>query len=319
MDLEHFCSASKVVIVAGKGGVGKTTMTATLAVVAARLGMRTLIVEVEGKSGLSAMFGRDPLGYEEMGLAPRVTGRTLTPEQALLDYLDTHGLKRVSKRLVRSGASEIISTAAPGIKELLVLGKVKSIEKHEAHDLILIDAPAAGHAVTFLESPRGLLDAIRVGPIRKQAVEVIEMLADPARCRTVLVTLAEETPVNELVDTAFALEDRVGLSLAPVVVNALYPGLGPEGLEVDATTVGRAADDAGVFVSEREAADLAEAAVFRLRRRAVQQAQVARLATKLPLKQVHLPFLPQTEFGPAELDVLADAFTAGIEELPGAA
>lgn len=319
MDLEQFCSASKVVIVAGKGGVGKTTVTATVAVVAARLGLRTLIIEVEGKSGLSTLFGRPPLGYDEVELAPGVTGRTLTPEQALLDYLDGHGLRRVSKRLVRSGASEIISTAAPGIKDILVLGKVKSIEQHEAHDLILIDAPAAGHAVTFLQSPRGLLDAVRMGPIRKQALDVIGMLSDPARCRTLLVTLAEETPVNELVDTAFALEDRVGVSLAPVVVNGLYPARGLDGQDVDVGAVRAAADAADVFIADREAADLADAARFHLRRRALQLEQVARLAHKLPLRQVHLPFVPRTEFGPAELDALADAFAGAVGELAGAA
>lgn len=321
MDLERFCSASKVVIVAGKGGVGKTTVTATLAVVAARLDMRTLIVEVEGKSGLSTLFAKPPLGYEEAELAPGVTGRTLTPEQALLDYLDTHGLGRVSKRLVRSGASEIISTAAPGIKDILVLGKVKSIEVNEGHDLVLIDAPAAGHAVTFLQSPRGLLDAVRVGPIRRQAADVIELLSDPARCRTLLVTLAEETPVNELVDTAFALEDRVGLSLAPVVVNAVHPLLGFEEREpeVDVPAALAAADEAGLFVSQREAGDLVAAARFRRRRRALQQEQVARLADRLPLRQIHLPFVPRTEFGPDDLAVLADAFADGVEGLPGAA
>lgn len=317
MDLEQFCSASKVVIVAGKGGVGKTTVTAAMAVVASRLGLRTLILEIEGKSGLSAMFGREPLGYEEMELAPGVAGRTLTPEQALLDYLDTHGLKRVSKRLVRSGAAEIISTAAPGIKDILVLGKVKSIERYEAHDLILIDAPAAGHAVTFLQSPRGLLDAVTVGPIRKQALDVIEMLSDPLRCRTVLVTLAEETPVNELVDTAFALEDRVGVSLAPVVVNGLYPDLGLDQSDVGPEAIEAIAERVDVFVSPREAADLAGAAAFHQRRRALQHEHVARLADRLPLRQIPLPFIPTTELGPDHLSVLADAFATGVKALPG--
>ena len=317
MDLEQFCSASKVVIVAGKGGVGKTTVTATLATLASRLGLRTLIIEVEGKSGLSSMFGKEPLGYEEMELAPGVTGRTLTPEQALLDYLDSHGLKRVSKRLVKSGAAEIISTAAPGIKDILVLGKVKSIEVNEDHDLILIDAPAAGHAITFLTSPAGLLDAVRMGPIRKQALDVIEMLSDPARCRTLLVTIAEETPVNELVDTAFALEDRVGVSLAPVVVNGLYPDLGLDERATDVDAIAAAADQASVFVSEREAADLAGAADFRRHRRGLQQGQIARLSERLPLRQVHLPFLPYTEVTAPQLDTLADAFAAGVGALEG--
>src|SRR5439155_1700853 len=116
---------------------------------------------------------------------------------------------------------DVVATAVPGMKDILVLGKVKQLEREGVADLILIDAPAAGHAISFLLSPRGLLDAVRVGAVRRQAEEVIELLSDPSRCRVMLVTLPEETPVNELVDTAFALEDRVGVKLGPVVVNGV--------------------------------------------------------------------------------------------------
>src|SRR5690606_22662626 len=126
----------------------------------------------------------------------------------LLDYLKGHGLSRISKRLVSSGALEIVATAAPGIRDILVLGKVKALERGGSYDLVVLDAPAAGHAISFLLSARGLLDAVRVGPINTQARDVLEMLTDPARCQVVLVTLPEETPVNELVDTAYHLEDR---------------------------------------------------------------------------------------------------------------
>ena len=125
---------------------------------------------------------------------------------------------------MQSGALDVAATAAPGIKDILVLGKVKQLERAEDHaDLIVLDAPAAGHAITFLLAPAGSLDAVRVGPINAQANDVLELLTDPARCQVVLVTLPEETPVNELVDTAYHLEDRVGVSLGPVVVNGLYP------------------------------------------------------------------------------------------------
>src|SRR5205807_6225031 len=100
-----------------------------------------------------------------------------------------------------------------------------------AADLILLDAPAAGHAITFLLAARALLDAVRVGPINTQAREVLELLTDAERCEVILVTLPEETPVNELIDTAFHLEDRVGVNLGPVVVNGLYQDL--PGLDVD--------------------------------------------------------------------------------------
>ena len=105
MELAQFCSTSRVIIVAGKGGVGKTTVTATLAVAAARTGMSVLIVEVEGKSGLAAAFDRPSLGYEESDLADGVRGRTLTPDAALVDWLQNNGLKRVSKRLVQTGGA----------------------------------------------------------------------------------------------------------------------------------------------------------------------------------------------------------------------
>ena len=298
---------------AGKGGVGKTTVTATLAATAADAGLSVLIVEVEGKSGLAACFGLPQLGYEETELAPGVRGRTLTPDEALVDYLETHGLRRISKRLVRSGALEVVSSAVPGMKDILVLGKVKALELERAADLIIIDAPAAGHAITFLMSPRGLGDAVRVGPISKQSTDVIEMLQDPARCQVILVTVPEETPVNELVDTAFQLEDRIGVQLGPVVVNACYP---EPGAPASVEQVQRLADELGVFVSLREAGDLVAAAEFRRERYAVQQQQADRLRARLPLPQIRLPFLFTTELGPPEIDVLAGTFAAQVEALP---
>jgi anion-transporting ArsA/GET3 family ATPase len=305
-----------VVIVAGKGGVGKTTVTATMARLAAAEGMDTLIVEVEGKSGLAALYGRPPLGYEESILLPRagaegeVRGRTLTPDDALLEYLDDHGMRRVSKRLVSTGALDVVSTAAPGIKDILILGKVKQLEARGVADLILLDAPAAGHAITFLLAARSLLDSVKVGPINTQAQEVVELLGDPKRSSVVLVTLPEETPVNELVETAFHLEDRVGVSLGPVVVNGLYPLL--DGLDVDPIA---AAEDAGTTLRAGEAEALSAAAAFRRRRTALQEEQLARLAEKLPLAQLRLPFLFKSDLDPDDLSVLARALREGVEAL----
>jgi MinD-like ATPase involved in chromosome partitioning or flagellar assembly len=313
MNVEQFCSASRVVIVAGKGGVGKTTVTAALATAAARAGASVLIVEVEGKSGLSTALGCAPLTYQAQPVADRLLARTLTPDEALLEYLEERGLRRISRRLVRSGALDVVATAVPGMKDILVLGKVKQLERDGAADLIVIDAPAAGHAVSFLLSARGLLDAVRMGPVRAQAQDVIDLLSDPARCRVILVTLAEETPVNELIDTAFALEDRVGVKLGPVVVNAVPD---PAGSDV----TGSALDDAtaaGVTVERPEAAALDAAATFRAERRALALAQADRLARRLPLPQLRLPFL-FGEIGPDQVAALADALTLGIDALPDA-
>ncbi|MDP9452892.1 MAG: ATPase [Actinomycetota bacterium] len=313
MDPRQFLRASRVVIVAGKGGVGKTTVAAALARMAARQGLSTLVVQVERASGLARLFGRPPLTYVESTLAPaagtiaEVRGRTITPDDALLEYLEDHGLRRISRRLVSTGAMDVVSTAAPGIKDILILGKVKALERSEAADLIVVDAPAAGHAITFLLSVRGLLDAVRVGPINAQARDVLELLSDPARCSVVLVTLPEETPVNEAVETAFTLEDRVGVSLGPVVVNGLYPLL--PGLDIDPV---EAAEAAGTSLRPGEAEALAEAAAFRRDRQALQQAQLERLDERLPIPRLGLPFVFSAELGPSHVDLLAAALLDGV-------
>jgi len=311
MELHDFCSTSGVVIVAGKGGVGKTTVTAALATAAARAGTSVLIIEVEGKSGISTALGCPHLEYEEQEVRPGLRARTLTPDQALLEYLEERGLRRISKQLVRSGALDVVATAVPGMKDILVLGKVKQLERAGVADLIIIDAPAAGHAITFLLSARGLLDAVRVGPVRKQAEDVLEMLSDPKRCRVMLVTLPEETPVNELVDTAFALEDRVGVKLAPVVVNAV-----PGDLALVGHTVAADAAEAGIPLPP-EAAALDAAALFRYDRHELAVAQANRLSALLPLPQLSLPFV-FGEVGPTDVDRLADVLTTGIAALPDA-
>jgi anion-transporting ArsA/GET3 family ATPase len=316
MDLAEWCSSSRVIIVAGKGGVGKTTTAAALAVAAARSGRRVMLVELEGKSGLASMFGFETISGE-VEVYPGVTVLPLAPDDALLEYLETHGLRRMSKRLVNSGALDIVATAVPGMKEILVLGKVKSLQRARAADVIVVDGPAAGHAVTFLLSPKGILDAVRVGPVLTQAVEVTEMLADPDRAQVMLVTLPEETPVNETAETAEAFVDRIGLTLGPLVVNGVYPdrpldGLTrPEAIRAMAERAG-----AGAGVPDGEADQLARAARFLTSRRRLQEEQLSRLADRLALPQVVLPFLFSSDIGPAELEVLADALTAGLGALP---
>ena len=173
MEPAAFCASTRLLIVAGKGGVGKTTVTAALAVMAADAGLTTCIIEVEGKSGLGSVFGRPgPLSYEEVvlragggpGGASDVVARTMDPEAALVEYLEDHGLRRLSKRLASTGAIDVAATAAPGIKDILVLGKVKQLERSGAADLIILDAPAAGHALTFLTSARASSTPCRSAP-----------------------------------------------------------------------------------------------------------------------------------------------------------
>ena len=316
----EFRPPATVTIVAGKGGVGKTTVTATLAFAAARAGLRTLVIEVEGKSGLPPLFGgEEPLGYQEsVLLAPGEAGRgsaelrarTLTPDDALVEYLESHGMRRVSRRLTSTGTLDVVATAVPGIKDILVLGKVKQLEalsrsaQDDAPQLIVVDAPAAGHAVTFLASAYGLLDAAAVGPIRAQASEVIGLLSDPDRCQVMLVTIPEETPVNEAADTAYHLEDRAGVQLAPIVVNGLWPHL-------------HLPDRAAGLLDPDDADRVSRAAEFRRQRQRLQDEQVDRLSDLLPLPQIRLPFRFTTELGLEDIQVLADALEPQLAAAEG--
>ena len=318
MDVGTFCAQSHVLVVAGKGGVGKTTMSAALAKMASGAGKSVLIVELEGKSGIAAAFGRHgDLGYEEVLLTPAAPGgagsvraRRLTPDDALLEYLEGHGLKRVSKRLARSGVLDVVSTAIPGIRDVLVLGKVKQLEREGVADLILVDAPATGHAITFLTSASGMVSAARGGPLRTQAQDVVELLSDPARCRVILVTLPEELPVSETIESAYTLEDTAGVQLGPVIVNACDPE--PVGLERPAAEV---AASSGLTVAPGHLEVLEEARSFRLARHAVSTEQIERLRRDLPLPHLLVPALDAASIGPEQTQELAEALASAVTSL----
>jgi anion-transporting ArsA/GET3 family ATPase len=286
-------------------------MSAALARMAAQAGKSVLIVELEGKSGITGAFGRPgDLGYEEVVLAPGVRARRLTPDDALVEYLEDHGLRRVSKRLAHSGVLDVVATAIPGIRDVLVLGKVKQLERERAADLIVVDAPATGHAITFLTSASGLVNAARGGPLRTQAQDVVDLLSDPARCRVLLVTLPEELPVSETIESAYTLEDKAGVQLGPVIVNACDPE--PVGLERPASEV---AEEAGVTPGPAHLEALEAARRFRLARHAVSAEQVERLRRELPLPQLVVPALDAPTIGPAETAALAEALAAAVGAL----
>ena len=331
MDPLSFFSQARVFIVTGKGGVGKTTLSGVMANLAARQGLRALVVEL-GTPGasraaepaqLSRLFGLgDVLEYHQVLLRSgpgegEVSARALRPDSALVEYLHFHGMRRLSRRLVSSGALDVVATAVPGMPDMLVLGKIKQMERAAATgqpgapDVIVLDAPAAGHAVRFLQSPHGLLDAAGGGAVRAQAEEVVEMLTDAARCQVVLVTTPEETPVSETIETSQLLEDGAGVKLSAVVVNAKFPVLSLPG-PMEAAELRALAAAAGVALTEEESSTLAAAGQLRRQRQEAQAAQVARLAAELPLPQLELPFCFSAELGPDQLEALTDALATAV-------
>ncbi len=321
MDPSDFFTASRVLIVAGKGGVGKTTVAATVGVAACRAGLDTLLVEIEGKRGLATLFEPDPtaesatLDYDDTELMAsdpargggRLRARTVRADAALMDYLQDHGLRGFARTLTRLQVLDTLATSTPGLKDLIVLGKIKQLETARDADLIVVDAPASGHAISFLRAARGLQQTIDTGPIRRQADEVVELLTDPERTQVLLVTLAEETPVNELVETAYALEDEVGVRLGPAIVNAVFP---------DIEMPGDAAEESSTSGIDASLAAAAEAAARHWSARAAGQAsQCTRLADELPLEQLLLPRRFATRLGRSDLDALADDLVGQLASL----
>ena len=277
-------TATSVVVVAGKGGVGKTTVTAVIARAAAGAGQRVLVIELDGKPALA-------------GLVPELEVRHISAPEALDEYLRDRGFARIAKRLNKSGVIDLVGTAAPGIDDVVVLGKIKQLERTGEWDLVVVDGPAAGHAVTFLTSAAGLSDAARGGPVKAQADEVLGLLHDPDRFQAVLVTLPETTPVNEVIETAYALEDDLGIQLGPVVVN-----------QVDRGVAVPAAAEVGQLVgplAPETAAALEGAADFRRARRTMEAAELDRLSSDLPLPQVMIPARPVAGLVSTDVDVMA--------------
>ena len=313
MDPGQFFASSRVLIVAGKGGVGKTATSATLALAAAQTGRTVLVVEVAGRSASAPMFGVEPQGYDEHTVyndsgPGMIRCRSITPDAALVDWLSSHGFARIVRRMTKSGLLEIVATATPGIKELLVLGQIKSLDQNRVADLIIVDAPSAGHALNFLKAPLAVRNTARTGVLRRQATEALEMLSDRERCRALLVTIAEETPIKELVETAFAVEDEVGLALGPVVVNGLLP-------PIEALDNVSEGDKHKIGLGPNEISDLVTATNFRRDRMSLQDDQLASLAQQLPLAQLRLPHLFTTSVGLSELTTLAEAARASIEAI----
>ena len=234
-----------------------------------------LVVELDGKPTLASLLGDG------------VRCLALTPPAALAEYLETHGLGRVARRLATSGVIEVVATAAPGIDDIVVLGKIKQLEQSRDYDLILVDGPAAGHAITFLMAPANLLKLVRGGPIRSQAAEVAELLADPARSQVILVTLPETTPVNEAIETAEALAEDGGLRLGPIVVNGYDEG---DDLDVELAAPGSTMRAAGEF---------------RNARRELHRREAQRLADTLHIDQIRLPLLASPSLGKDSIIELA--------------
>jgi len=312
-------AGARLHVVTGKGGTGKTTVAAALAMALAEGGRRTLLVEVEGRQALAQLFDVAALPYEERHLAAargggEVMGLAIDPELALLEYLEMfYNLKRSGRVLKRMGAIDFATTLAPGVRDVLLTGKVKETTTRTTkdgrfvYDAVVLDAPPTGRIRQFLDATTEVANLTKAGPINRQSVGVLELLHS-TRTAVHLVTLLEEMPVQETVDAATELVAG-GFHLGAVVVNRARPTLVTGGQVGPNAAVDLAGLAHGLAVAGLDAAlaePLAGQLVEYADRQTVQAENRARLAS-VDAPRIELPDLtPPVDLG--ELNELAAYF-----------
>lgn len=312
-------SKARLHVVTGKGGTGKTTVAAALALALTTGGKKVLLIEVEGRQGIAQLFDQPALPYEERRLATMPGGGSLwglaiDAEQAMIEYLDMfYGLKRSARGLKKMGAVDFVTTLAPGLRDVLLTGKVKESvtrtesDGHHTYDAIVLDAPPTGRITRFLDATKEVASLTKIGPINRQSDGVIKVLHG-SQTAVHLVTLLEEMPVQETIDAVGDLTSN-GFEVGVIIVNRARPAYIADGMLGD----GNIADEKAIAAGLRKAnlapglaGALAQEMTEYANRLELQAENAARLdAVDVP--RITLPdLMPPVELG--ELNELAACF-----------
>lgn len=298
------------VFVVGKGGTGKTTTSAALALAAARRGKRVLVAMANTKERLSYLLEVEPIGPRNQTVLPNVDAVNMLPKIALEEYgMMILRVRTLYKAIFENRFVSAFLRGTPGIEAWSMLGKAyyHTKEMDEAgrrrYDLVILDAPATGHGLDMLRVPQVIVDVAPPGLLRREAEEAMTLFRDPKRTGVVIVTLPEDMPTNETIELHAALTDELQLPVSQIVVNGLLPTLFQVG---ERPTF---AELPGRLPQGSPLASLARAGRLRALREETQEESIGRLAAALPVPRVELPYLFVPEFRRAAVESLSHAFT----------
>ncbi|HXZ84729.1 MAG TPA: ArsA-related P-loop ATPase, partial [Myxococcota bacterium] len=313
----------RLLLVTGKGGTGKTRIAAALGVLAAREGVRTVVVELGDSDVLPELLPPSrPLRTSQRGREPQPVAENLftlrlAPEEALLEYLELQlHVRTLARAIVGNAAFHRFLDAAPGWRELITLGKLWHLASLEQRGgaprwpLVVVDAPATGHGLSLLSVPSVVLDTVRMGPLRRNTDRVQALMTDAARTLVLPVTLPEELPVNETLELRARVRE-LGVGLGPVLANGVEPPLGLAAPERALAALARV--PLGTAPSPLAEPEVAGAAArHRLARAAMQRGFLAELERALGEPPVELPWLPRGVDDAAGVGALADALRGAL-------
>jgi anion-transporting ArsA/GET3 family ATPase len=291
----------RLVFVTGKGGVGKTTVAAGLSQLAAEHGKRVLVCEVDAKGDVTSLFEATPTDFTPREIAPGIWSMSMDTEASLREYLKLHLRIPVVGRIgPLAKAFDFVATAAPGVREILTVGKL-CWEVREAHyDIVIVDAPASGHIIGQLAAPQAINDLVKVGLIRGQTDWMLDILSDPRQTGLVAVCTPEEMPVNETLELATRVREETTVRMSAVIVNRVLPELFSQPEETVFEQLRE--PEVEVVLSERAGGTVTpvlEAARLAVTLRRTRSVHLQRLQAGLPegLPVLLLPYLFARSFG----------------------